>query len=135
MRATHTELFVHLVWATWDRLPFITADIRPNVYRLLKDECEKQGGEVLEVGGVADHVHVLVRIPATVTVAWMVKQMKAVSSYALNIASQNGNIFKWQGAYGAFTLRRQDIGYIRAYIQNQEAHHRERTLDPDLELV
>ena len=74
--------------------------------------------EMLEIGGTEDHVHVLVRIPPTVNVAQVVKQVKGSSSHLVTHRVEGGAGFKWQGCYGAFSVSRWDVPKIRHYIQN-----------------
>src|SRR5688500_18874331 len=73
MRDPFTRLYVHLVWATWDRLPLITPGIQPAIYRCIQAEATRLGCRVGAIGGIEDHVHVLVRYPPAVSVSEMVK--------------------------------------------------------------
>jgi REP element-mobilizing transposase RayT len=133
VRETFTQIYLHLVWATWDRLPSLSAEIRPAVYACIKAECLDLKAEVIAIGGRAGHVHVLVRIPATVAVASLVKQAKGASSHLVTHRLAPSNGFKWQGAYGAFSLSKSDVPSIRDYILRQDEHHRERTANPEYE--
>jgi putative transposase len=90
------------------------------------------GVEVIAFGGVADHVHLLVRIPTTITVAVLVKQVKGSSSHLLG--QRLRVVFKWQGGYGAFSLTPSHVARIRNYVLNQEQHHAEGSAYPFLEL-
>ena len=126
MRSPYTQLYLHLVWATWDRLPLLTPEVRSTVYRSLEVECEALGAALFAVGGIEDHVHLLVRIPTTVSVATLLKQLKGASSRLAGLAT--GETFKCQGGYGAFTVSKSLVPRVRAYIENQERHHREGTV-------
>jgi REP element-mobilizing transposase RayT len=128
MRRNKLSLFLHLVWATWDRLPLITADIRYRLYRQIESEARKQGCTVLAIGGVEDHLHMLISLPATMAVADLVKQLKGVSSHFVNQALQPDAQFKWQGSYGAFTVSRWDNAKLIDYINGQQEHHASDTL-------
>jgi putative transposase len=131
MRRTHTRLYVHLVWATWDRLPLITPEIRERLYAVMQHQASRLRAEVIAIGGIEDHVHVLLRFGPTVTIADLVGRMKGASSY---LAEQVlGHTFKWQGAYGAYSVSRSSVERVRSYILNQEAHHRDGTTHPELE--
>jgi putative transposase len=134
LRHSYSQLYVHLVWATWDRLPLITPDLRPALYGAIQKECSDLRVEVIALGGVADHVHLLVRIPTTVCVAELAKQVKGDSSHLVTHRVPGGAEFKWQGAYGAFSVSQSDVPRIREYILNQEAHHRDGRVDPEWEL-
>jgi hypothetical protein len=79
--------------------------------------------------------NILVRIPSTVTVAELVKQLKGASSYFVNHILKPDQLFKWQGFYGAFSVSRWDVERIVAYIQRQKEHHEVGALIPELESV
>ena len=124
-RRPYTALYVHLVWATWDRAPLITPEIRARIYPMMQRHADDLGTHVIAIGGIEDHVHVLARYPATVAIADLVRRMKGSSSY---LASQvMGKTFKWQGVYGAFTLSTRGLDRVRSYVLNQEMHHRTGT--------
>ena len=123
MRAPYTQLYLHLVWATWDRLPLITETIKPRLYAAIAAKCRALKCVPLDIGGIADHVHLLVRLHTTVTVATLVKEIKGSSSHLVTHEITPGEFFKWQGAYGAFTLRKEDVPVVQAYIENQKQHH------------
>lgn len=123
MRRTYTELYVHLVWSTWDRQPMITAAIERDLYAALAAKCHELGAEALAIGGTEDHVHVLVRLPAALAVADLVQQMKGSTSHLVGHALAPGTDFKWQGAYGAVSRSKDQVEAVRAYIERQREHH------------
>jgi putative transposase len=88
----------------------------------------------LAIGGVADHVHLLVRFPTSVSLARLVQQLKGSSSHLVNhLHPEVRRRFRWQGGYSAFTLARRDVPAVSRYILRQEEHHRSRKLSPALE--
>jgi REP element-mobilizing transposase RayT len=133
MRAPFTKLHVHLVWATWDRLPLITPDIQPRLYRCLAAEAHRLGMQTIAIGGIEDHVHVLLRYPPLVSISEMVKQLKGVSSHLVRQQITPDGFFKWQGSYGAFSLADRDVEMVRRYVHRQEEHHRFGRLSAVLE--
>ena len=133
MREPFTRLYVHRVWATWDRQPLLSATLRRSLYACIQQECRDLKGEALAVGGTEDHVHVLVRISAAVSVASLVKQIKGSSSHLATHRVPGAEGFKWQGAYGAFTVSHSEIAMVEQYIRNQEDHHRQGTVWTDYE--
>jgi len=135
MREPYTQLFVHVVWSTWDRLPLLTKGLRERVYACIQAECEAMGARVHGIGGTEHHVHVLVQMPTTVSVAILVKQMKGSSSHLVNHELRSAPEFKWQGGYGAFTVSKSVGKTVREYIMNQEAHHRLGTTSRDMEVA
>ncbi len=78
---SYTRVFVHCVWSTWDRAPDLVGEVEATVYRSLRAECARMGVEVLALSGVADHVHLLVRLPPSVSLAGVMKQCKGASSH------------------------------------------------------
>jgi REP element-mobilizing transposase RayT len=88
---------------------------------------------VLALNGTADHVHVILSIPTTVTTADLVKQLKGSSSHFVNELLHPQMPFKRQGSYGAFTVSRWDVEKIVGYVQNQKQHHAGATLLPEWE--
>ena len=127
---SHAEIYLHLVWSTWDRHPLLTADRVPAVYGTIQHECQALGCEVIAIGGMPDHVHLLVQVPPTVAPATLAKQVKGSSSHLVNPAHGTRAEFRWQRGYGAFSVSRQHVERIRRYVLNQEEHHRSgRTAD------
>ncbi len=133
MREPYTRLFVHLVWATWDRLPLLDPALRDRVYRCILAEAQGMNCSVGAIGGVEDHVHLLVRCSPVVAVSVLVKQVKGASSRLVQREIRPGEFFKWQGSYGAFSVAEPDIARVRRYIRHQEEHHRTGRLSPALE--
>ena len=133
MRDPFTRLYAHLVWATWDRLPLITPEVQPHIYRCIQAEAARMGCRVGAIGGIADHVHVVVRYPPSVSISGLVKQVKGVSSRLVQQEVRLGEFFKWQGSYGAFSLSQRDLEMVRRYVHRQEEHHRTGRLNATLE--
>jgi len=133
MPESHTELYAHLVWSTWDRMPILTYDIREKVFAAIAVKCRELKCTPLAVGGIDNHVHVLVRFPATVSVALLAQEIKGSSSHLITHVLKPGSAFRWQGAYAAYTIHNRDVERVQGYIQNQERHHAEKTLDLEWE--
>ena len=131
MRHPHTQLYVHLVWATWDRAPLITPDIRDRIYDVMQHQASHLGGQMIAIGGIEDHVHVLLRYRPTLAISDLVGRMKGASSHM--VTQIMGRPFKWQGTYGAFSVSKSALSRAREYVLNQEAHHRSGTTHPALE--
>jgi putative transposase len=127
MRRNFTQMYVHLVWATWDRLPLITPDLQQPIYNVIAYECKQMGCHVVAIGGITDHIHVLTGFPSTLAIADLVKQIKGSSSHSAAHQMQPDAFFKWQGSYAAFTVNPQDLSVVATYIQNQANHHQQQT--------
>ena len=131
--ASYAEIYLHLVWGTWDRHPLLVGDRVETVDRAIHYECTNLRADVIAIGGMEDHVHLLVRVPTPLSPAALVKQVKGASSHLVNPEHGARASFRWQGGYGAFSVSRQHVARIRRYVLNQEAHHREGRIAPFLE--
>ena len=109
---------VHFVWATWDRHPLISEEIERDLWRYLETVCVDDGCEVLMVGGMPDHVHLLVLLSNTITLADLMKHIKGGSSAFVSDKLRPGEWFKWQGSYGAFS-RQPPANQQRSAIHRQ----------------
>jgi putative transposase len=135
MRRAGTALYVHLVWATWDRLPLLQGNVERHIYRAIGAKCEELGVDIIALGGVEDHIHLLASIPATLSVADLVKHVKGASSHLLasQQREQKNGFFKWQGAYGACTVSPGALNEVAHYVTHQRAHHAAGSLLAELE--
>jgi REP element-mobilizing transposase RayT len=133
MREPYTQLYVHLVWATWDRLPLITPDIEPRLYGHIIRKCRELKCVPIRISGIENHTHLLVRLHTTIAVATLVKEVKGASSHLMTHEIAPDDFFKWQGAYGAFTVRKAEVPQIHEYIANQKQHHRDNSLWDEFE--
>ncbi|HVN55714.1 MAG TPA: IS200/IS605 family transposase [Anaerolineaceae bacterium] len=98
MRAPYTELYVHLIWSTWDRLPLLDAGLEPGVYAAIAAKCRDMGCPPLEIGGIPDHVHLLVQLNPAVAISNLLKEVKGASSHLATHVLRPTEFFKWQGA-------------------------------------
>ncbi|MGH2523404.1 MAG: IS200/IS605 family transposase [Anaerolineales bacterium] len=133
MRRNKLALYLHLVWATWDRLPLVTPEIERRLYRNIESEAQQMSCTVLALNGMPDHIHLLVSFPTTLAIADLVKQVKGVSSHFVNETLKPETQFKWQGSYGAFTVSRWDLEKIVGYVKRQKEHHNLGELFPEWE--
>jgi len=133
MYTNFTQLYVHLVWATWDRLPLVTAEIEPRLYAAIAEKCRELQCHPIAIGGIQDHVHLLVRIPTTLSIADLAKGVKGSTSHLMTHVIASHSEFKWQGSYGAFTVSKSGVDRVAEYIRGQKVHHAALQLIDDLE--
>lgn len=129
------SLYIHLVWATWDRELWITSYIERMVFRLIVNQLHQLGCRTIAINGMPDHIHCLIKLPTTVTIAELVKKAKGVPSSFINQKLVIDDHFKWQVGYGAFTVSRWDTDRVKRYIQDQKQHHNYGTLIKELEAI
>src|SRR5687767_10910848 len=123
MADTFTNLLYHLVFSTKNRRPLITEDVRERLYQYMGGIIRGEGGSLVEIGGVPDHVHLLARFKPDVSVSEMIKRIKAKSSQWLNEQPGRSGRFYWQSGYGAFSVSKSRAPAVRTYIQRQPEHH------------
>jgi len=128
MRRAKTELYLHLIWATPGRAALVKPALERPLYRCMEDQARQMGCTVLAIGGMPDHVHMVLRYPAKVSVARLAQQIKGVSSHFVSGELQAGLGFHWQERYGAFSLSRSHVEKVVAYVKNQKRRHAEQDL-------
>ena len=126
MGRTYTVNFVHCVFSTKQRRPLIVAPGK--LWNYLRGIGRNIGVNVVAVGGTNNHVHLLLAVPSTCTVARIMRDLKANSSRHLN--EQEGG-FAWQDGYGAISVSPSQLQRVVAYIEHQEEHHRSRTFEEE----
>ncbi len=124
MGGTFTNLQYHLVFSTKGRRPFISDALRPRLYDYLGGTIRNLRGVVYEIGGADDHVHLLVRWRPDGSVSDLVRDIKSASSGWIHQEIRGMADFRWQDGFGAFTVSHSQSGKVKAYILNQESHHR-----------
>jgi REP element-mobilizing transposase RayT len=135
MASTLTNLLYHIVFSTIHREPIITAPIRSDLYAYMGGIVRGEGGVLLEIGGMPDHVHLVTRFKSEPSVATMLKKIKSKSSQWLNDKPNRPGRFQWQTGYGAFTVSVSQLDVVRAYVQNQEQHHRRKTFQDEFRVL
>jgi len=131
MSSTYLSLHYHLVFGTKNREPTIGPQWRSRLHEYLGGTISGLGGFPQGVGGVADHVHLLVGLKATHCLADVLRELKKASS--LWVHEQIGvREFAWQEGYAAFTVSAPSREAIKQYIANQEEHHRKKSFREEL---
>ena len=122
-----SNVVIHIVFSTKHRMPMLHAHIRPALFAYLATVTRSMQCDCLRVGGVADHVHIAVRLSRTVTIAELVEALKTSSSKWLKTQSPDLAQFSWQRGYGAFSVDPSALPILLRYIDRQEEHHRKRS--------
>ena len=134
MSDTYSNLSVHLVFSTKGRMPLLTRDVRDHVFPYIGGIVKRQGGTIIGVGGMSDHVHFVARLPANVCVADFVRTVKSNSSKKTN-EHVTGMKFGWQRGYGAFSVSQSALSAVVQYVRNQDQHHRNRSFQDELKIL
>ncbi|MES2594091.1 MAG: IS200/IS605 family transposase [Verrucomicrobiota bacterium] len=125
-------VIVHLVFSTKDRVPFVQKEMRPRLHAYMAEVARSQGCMAYRVGGVADHVHLALTLPRTMTQSDLVKELKTSSNHWLEKQDRKGYAdFAWQRGYGIFSIGKSQLADLVQYIEDQEVHHAKRTFQDE----
>ncbi len=122
---------IHVIFSTKERHPFLESDSRSKLHAYLAEVARNAGCECYRVGGVADHVHLGIRLSRTLTIAELIENLKTSSSKWLKTQSPSLATFSWQHGYGCFSVGPTDLDSLCAYIDKQEKHHQTRTFQDE----
>jgi len=128
MPHSYANNFLHVVFSTRERRPTIPASVLAELWAVIAGIGRNHRLEMIKVGGMADHVHVLFALPADVTLAHAVQVLKANSSRWMR---QQVREFSWQQGYGAFSVSASVAGVVKKYIENQPEHHKRRSFEDE----
>lgn len=127
---------VHFVWSTAKREPLIRKSWQDEMYAYVGGILSNKKAKLLAAGGLADHVHILASLPATLSLSEAAGAMKANSSRWIHENAPQCKSFDWQDGYAAFTVSKSVEPSVTAYIQNQEeAHEKKRFQEEFVELL
>jgi REP element-mobilizing transposase RayT len=125
----------HIVFSVKGREPRIDDTMRDRLHAYIGGTVRETGGAALAIGGVADHLHALVRWRADETVSALVRNIKANSSRWVHQTFAGHKAFAWQEGYAAFSVSRSDRDRVATYIARQEQHHRMSSFAEELAIL
>ena len=132
MGHTFTKLVYHCIFSTKGRRAFINETIRQRLYSYIRGILERNEAHALAIGGVADHVHLLIETSPAASVAEMMRIVKTNSSKWVHETFPMHREFAWQSGYGAFSVSSSAVPDVIRYIDNQAEHHRSRPFREEL---
>lgn len=127
------ELFYHFVWATKYRAPTIDVKWESELYTVVIAKCKALDSWVHAIGGVQDHIHLVVSVSPTISIATFANQVKGNSSHFVNHVLQPNYTFAWQPEYSVISFHRKHLPVMVQYVRNQKDHHSSGNLYSGLE--
>jgi REP element-mobilizing transposase RayT len=127
------KAWMHLVWSTKNRQPFLADNIRQKVFQHIRENARKKDIFLDFVNGYRDHIHCLVSLGVDQTIAKTVQLIKGESSFWINKERLIEEHFEWQDEYFAVSVSESQVNVVRSYIKNQEEHHRHKTFQQEYE--
>jgi len=116
--------FFHLIWSTKQRNPQITSDVQSRLFSYMGAITKNHSGKLLEIGGMPNHVHLLVELSNLDEFSSFIRNIKASSSLWIHKNFANLANFAWQEGYGSFSVSYSALDQVQQYIQNQPQHHK-----------
>lgn len=129
------RLFYHFVWGTKNREPLIAPEWEDSLHNAIAAKATELGAFVHAVGGIEDHVHLVVSVPPKIALSTFIGQVKGNSSHFVNHALDVDIYFAWQAEYGVVSFGGKTLDMVARYAKNQRRHHAEGTTIAMLERV
>ncbi|HEY3760709.1 MAG TPA: IS200/IS605 family transposase [Verrucomicrobiae bacterium] len=128
---SYISSYFHCVFSTKDRRPFIKPELRERLWPFLGGIARQNKMTTMEVGGMEDHVHILLSLPATISISKAMQLIKGGSSKWIHETFSEQRTFAWQEEYGAFSVSVSQLDKTVAYIRGQPEHHRKMTFQEE----
>jgi len=128
---SYVSSYHHCVFSTKERRPLITPALRDRLWPFLGGIARQNKMKAVEIGGVEDHVHILLSLPATMAIAKALQLIKGGSSKWVHDTFPEHRLFAWQEKYGAFSVSESRVDSIIHYIKEQKEHHRKMTFQEE----
>ena len=123
MANTYTQIYVQVVFAVQERACLIKKEWREELFKYIAGILKNQGVKLIAIGGVEDHLHILLALDPKIALSDLIRDVKANSSKFINQKGFVCGKFYWQEGFGAFSCSRSQLDEVAKYVLNQEQHH------------
>jgi putative transposase len=127
MANTYTQIYIQVVFAVQGRQCLIQPDHKEEIYKYITGIVTNQGQKMIQINGVADHVHLLIGMKPNIALSDLVRDVKAGSSKFINDRRWIKGKFNWQEGFGAFSYGHSQLDQVIQYIRDQEKHHQQNS--------
>ena len=128
---SYVSAYFHCVFSTKERRRLITPELRERLWPFLGGIARQNKMKAIKIGGVEDHVHILLSLPSTMAVSKALQLIKGGSSKWVHETFPEHRLFAWQEEHGAFSVSVSQLDKTIEYIKGQEAHHRKMTFQEE----
>ncbi|MEI8378688.1 MAG: IS200/IS605 family transposase [Planctomycetota bacterium] len=125
------NIYIHLIFSTKQRAPFLTEDIRPDLHAYMAKILANLKSPAVLINSENDHFHILFNMGRTVSLAQVVEDVKKSSSKWIKTQSPKFETFAWQAGYGAFSVSHSNVPTVSTYIRDQKEHHRTKSFQEE----
>ena len=132
----YSEINLHITWHSKNNQKVIKDQIEDRLYHHLENRIRKEREVIFHaIGGIEDHIHVVVSIPPTLRISDWIGQLKGGSSFYINHEIVNHKLLDWQEGYGVVSFGTKDLEWVVSYVKNQKQHHAKGKLQERLERI
>ena len=131
MPHSFNKIWIHAIWSTKDRHPFIHSNVEHKIYHFISEQFREQGCPVSIINGMPDHLHCLFLLSPQKSIAEVIKQIKGSSSHYINQNNLIVDKFSWQTGYAAYSVSESVVDKVHNYIHNQKQHHAKKTFQQE----
>ena len=133
----YIKVWIHFVWSTKNRLPLMTDETKQQrIFNAITAKTVSLKGIAHAIGGIDDHVHLVVTVPSTMSLSQFIGQVKGSTSHlASRLVEGYFEPFEWQAEYGVLTISESQLSTVVRYALNQRQHHADNTLEARLERI
>ena len=131
MGHTYSNVLVHVVFSTRERVPSITEAFRTRLYEYLAGVAREEFGKAIKIGGTDNHLHALLSLNMQVAISKAICKWKSLSSGWVHKTIAGCGDFAWQEGYGAFSVSQSQAAKVMAYIEGQAEHHASRSFEEE----
>ncbi len=132
---SYLRIWVHCVWTTSKRIPYLKDEIRNDVIQHIRENAEKKGIYIDHINGYHEHLHALVSLGGKQSISEVIQKIKGESSFWINKNKLTRFKFKWQDDFYAVSIGMSHLEILRNYIRNQEQHHKKIVFKDELESI
>ncbi|MCX6146626.1 MAG: IS200/IS605 family transposase [Candidatus Kapabacteria bacterium] len=131
MSQSLSQMYIHLVFTTKNRFPFISNEIENSLHSYISGILKNLESTVISINSTSDHIHILFKLSKNLALAKVVEETKKHSSKWMK--EQGVLKFSWQAGYGAFSVSSSKLKVVIKYIQNQKEHHRVKSFEEEID--
>jgi REP element-mobilizing transposase RayT len=132
---SHTKIWVHYVWTTKNRIPYLRDQIRESVIYHIRDNAKSKDIYIDHINGYYEHLHALISLGSNQDSADLMQKIKGESSYWINKNKLTRQKFEWQDDYYAVSIGMNQLASLREYIRNQVQHHQKVSFQDELNML
>ena len=118
MAHSFTGIYLHIIFSTKNRMRILLPDLRDHLFPYMGGLIRERNGDALLINGVEDHIHILTKFPATITLSDFLRDVKSISAGWVRDSFPDKRLFRWQTGYAAFSVSKSNVESVREYCSS-----------------